>query len=64
MKNNGFNLGIHYKLPVHNQKILQKYKYNLPITEKVSNEIVSLPMYNGLTEKNQNRLIRLINNFF
>ena len=64
MKKNGINLGIHYKLPVHKQAILNNYKFNLPITEKVSNEIVSLPIYNGLTEKNQNRVIQLINNFF
>ena len=63
MKKNGINLGIHYKLPVHKQAILNNYKFNLPTTERISNEIVSLPIYIDLNEKLQNKVIRLINSF-
>lgn len=63
MKVNGINLGIHYRLPVHKQKILKKYNYDLPITEKISKEIVSLPIYNGLNLQSQKKIIKAINSF-
>ena len=64
MKKNGIFLGIHYKLPVHKQQILKKYKYRLPVTENISNEIVSLPIYTGLSKQSQSKIIKLVNNFY
>ena len=60
MKKNGIFLGIHYKLPVHKQKILSDRKF-YSITEKISRQIVSLPIYVGLTKKLQSNIIKLIN---
>ena len=37
--------GIHYKKAVHQQKLLAKYKYNLPVTEKIVDTVLSLPIY-------------------
>ena len=64
MKKNGIFLGIHYKLPVHKQQILKKYKYRLPVTENISNEIVSLPIYTGLSLQSQSKIIKLVNSFY
>ena len=64
MKKNGIFLGIHYKLPVHKQQILKKYKYRLPVTENISNEIVSLPIYTGLSKQSQSKIIKLVNSFY
>ena len=55
--------GIHYRLPLHKQKIFRKYKSYLPITERICKEIVSIPMYPGLDKKNQKKIARLINKF-
>lgn len=63
MKNNNIFLGIHYKIPVHKQKILKKEKIKLPVTEKIAKEVVSLPIYIGLKEEQQQKIIYLINNF-
>lgn len=45
----GINLGIHYKKPAHEYYLdiypEAKMNINLPITNKISKEIVSLPMY-------------------
>lgn len=54
--------GIHYKLPVHKQKIF-KIKNKLKLTEKISSEIVSLPIYPGLKQTDQDRVIKILNNF-
>ncbi len=63
MKKHNVYLGIHYKLPVHKQDILKKRKISLKITEKISKEIVSLPIFVGLSIKDQTKIIKLINNF-
>ena len=54
--------GIHYKLHVHKQKIF-KIKNKLKLTEKISSEIVSLPIYPGLKQTDQDRVIKILNNF-
>jgi len=63
MKKYGFFLGIHYRLPVHKQKILKEKNYKLPITEKISKEIVSLPIYFGLKINEQIKIIKAINSY-
>ena len=48
--------GLHYPLPLHLQKSYANLGYkkgDFPITEKVASEILSLPMYPGLTESQQ-----------
>ena len=64
LKRNNIFAGIHYPLPNHQQKPFLKYnKKKLPITEKISNEIVSIPNYPLLNKKEINKIIRVINNF-
>jgi dTDP-4-amino-4,6-dideoxygalactose transaminase len=59
--------GIHYPKPIHLQpaykKILNKEEY-LPITEKVSKEILSLPIYPELSIKDVIKVSKTINSFF
>ena len=64
LKKNNIFAGIHYPLPNHQQKPFIKYnKTKLPVTEKISNEIVSIPNYPLLSTKEINKIIRVINNF-
>jgi len=36
----------------------------LPVTERISNEVLSLPMYEGLTEKEIDYVIETIQSYF
>jgi len=48
LKEKGIDAGIHYPIPVHRQPVYLKLGYgdvSLPVTERVVNEIISLPMY-------------------
>ena len=57
---------IHYPIPPHLSKAyeyLGHKKGDFPITEKYANEVLSLPMYNGMTEEEQNTVIKAINKF-
>lgn len=49
----GIGTGIHYPVPVHEQEAAQFLGYrkgDLPVTERVAREVVSLPMYAELTD--------------
>jgi dTDP-4-amino-4,6-dideoxygalactose transaminase len=48
----GVETGIHYPMPVHKQKAYTElgFRTRLPITEKASREILSLPMHPWLTK--------------
>ena len=57
---------IHYPIPPHLSKAyeyLGHKKGDFPITENYGTEVLSLPMYNGMTEEEQNIVIKAINEF-
>lgn len=54
LANQGISTGIHYPTPIHLQEAYKKLGYkknNFMVTEKSSNEILSLPMFPELTEE-------------
>lgn len=63
-----FGIGtiIHYPIPPH---LAQAYEYlghkngELPIAEKFADTVLSIPMYNGMTEDEQTYVIDVINKF-
>ena len=57
---------IHYPIPSPLQtayKYLGYQKGDFPIAEKYANEVLSLPMYNGMSRQEQGFIIEKINNF-
>ncbi len=57
---------IHYPVPLHLQKAyahLQSEEGSFPVTEKVTKEIVSLPMFPGLEEGQQMRVAKHVLDF-
>lgn len=62
------NIGtlIHYPIPPHLSEAYQYLGYkegDFPIAEKYASEVLSLPMYNGMTEDEQTTVINAINSF-
>ncbi len=54
LSENGINTALHYPIPLHLQNAYKNSSLvngNYPITEKVSQEILSLPMFPGLTSE-------------
>jgi dTDP-4-amino-4,6-dideoxygalactose transaminase/acetyltransferase-like isoleucine patch superfamily enzyme len=63
LKEEKIGTGIHYPIPLHLQKAYASFNYragDFPVTEKVSKEIVSLPMFPQLTEAQQTRVVAAI----
>ena len=59
LKAGGVHTGLHYPLPVHLQKCYATWGYkagDLPVTERAAAEILSLPMFPGLTAEQQQRV--------
>ena len=64
METKGIILGINYDPPNHKNGLLSRYsKNNLPITEKIAKEVVSLPIYPELEKKHQLLIIKYLNEF-
>lgn len=59
----GIASGIHYPVPLHLQQAYRTLHYregDLPITERVAREIVSLPMFPGLTRAQQESVVEVV----
>lgn len=62
----GIGTIIHYPIPPH---LSEAYKYLghekgfLPITEHLANTVLSIPMYNGMTQEEQDYVISALNRF-
>jgi dTDP-4-amino-4,6-dideoxygalactose transaminase len=59
LKAHGVFTGLHYPQPVHLQKCYVEWGYAegaLPVTERAAKEILSLPMFPGLTPEQQHRV--------
>ncbi|MFH1453395.1 MAG: DegT/DnrJ/EryC1/StrS family aminotransferase [Armatimonadota bacterium] len=63
LKQKGIDTGIHY-IPNHLQPFFKKFKTKLPVTEKLFGEILTLPLYYGMTNKDINKVIDGIRGFY
>jgi dTDP-4-amino-4,6-dideoxygalactose transaminase len=66
LKSQGVFTGLHYPVPVHLQHCYRDWGYangSLPVTELVASEILSLPMFPGLTAEQQQRVADAIGTF-
>lgn len=66
LQHNGVATGIHYPIPVHLQAALRgngRAPASLPATERLSKEVLSLPVYPGLTADEVGYVCDLITDF-
>lgn len=66
LKDNGVQTVIHYPIPIHLQEAYRDLGYskgNFPIAEEISNTILSLPMWYGMSDNDINYVIELLNNW-
>ena len=66
LSENGIGTGLHYPIPLHLQKAYANNgfkKGDFPHAEKVASEILSLPMFPGLSAAQQNRVVEGIARF-
>ena len=62
----GIGTIIHYPVPPHLQECYKNLGYkegDFPITEKLAKSVLSIPMYNGMTDEEQDYVINALNSF-
>ena len=65
LKKSNIEASAHFDPPLHSQKYLKKYyKSKLPVTEKLSKEIITLPIFPDMTKKEVLYVIKMINKFY
>ena len=66
LDNRGIGTIIHYPIPPH---LSEAYRYleipegSLPVTERYAKTVLSIPLYNGMTDGEQDYVIQTINEF-
>ena len=53
-----------WTVPNHRQAALQLGEFKLPLTEKISSEVISLPLYPELTDNQVKYVIKIIRDFY
>lgn len=64
---NGFSVRVYYPLSLHLQpcfKYLDYHEGDFPVSEKLSQEVLALPIFPGLREDEQEKLIEAIRKFY
>jgi dTDP-4-amino-4,6-dideoxygalactose transaminase len=62
----GIGTGIHYPIPIHLQRAYASMGWNqgdFPESEEAANQILSLPMFAGLTMDQQKQVVETISQF-
>lgn len=64
LKNNEIETMIHYPIPPHKQKALSNWNHlSFPITEKIHEEVLSIPMNATLTDEEIEHIISTLNHY-
>ncbi len=64
LTNNGIQTVIHYPIPPHKQQAYKELKHlSLPVSEKIHNEVLSLPLSQVMTRDEVDFVIKIINNY-
>ena len=62
LKYNGIQTNIHYPIVPHKQGVYKEVEsMNLPITEKIHREIISLPIRSVLTKEAVKKVLEIVN---
>lgn len=64
LKENGIETMIHYPIPLHKQKALSNWNnLSFPITEKIHDEVLSIPLNSGLKASEIQHIITILNQY-
>ncbi|WP_445714998.1 DegT/DnrJ/EryC1/StrS family aminotransferase [Flavobacterium sp.] len=64
LKENGIETMIHYPIPPHKQKALSDWNHlSFPITDKIHNEVLSIPLNSSLEDDEIQHIITVLNRF-
>ncbi len=63
LREKGVDAGIHY-IPNHSQPLFKKFYTHLPVTEEIYGEILSLPLYFDMEDRDISSVIEAVTSYF
>lgn len=62
LKQNDIECGIYYPIPIHKQALFKKLGYDeeLPVCEKITKEVLSLPIHPSVSKNDLNKIIEIL----
>lgn len=64
LSKNGVETLIHYPIPIHKQRSYEEMRnLNLPVTQRIHNEVLSLPLHSALLKEETLKVISILNCF-
>ena len=60
----GIGCAVHYPIPVHRQPLYRHIGGSFPVSERASEEVLSLPLFAELTEHEQDEVVAAVRGFF
>jgi dTDP-4-amino-4,6-dideoxygalactose transaminase len=64
LRNSGIEILVSWPTPMHKQRALGLHHFSLPVTERISSEVISLPMYPELTDGEAEKVNDAVRKFF
>jgi dTDP-4-amino-4,6-dideoxygalactose transaminase len=64
LQKSGIEVLVSWRMPMHKQKALGLDRFKLPMTERISSEVISLPMYPELTDEEVEFVIEATRKYF
>jgi len=64
LRENGIEVLISWSIPMHKQEALNLSHFSLPNTERISKEVISLPMYPELSDESTRVVVDTVRSFF
>ncbi|WP_406615580.1 DegT/DnrJ/EryC1/StrS family aminotransferase [Candidatus Caldatribacterium sp.] len=65
LRERGIGCEVYYPLPLHRQAFLESYGYgSFPVAERLSREVLSIPVHPGLSRSDLEEVVSLIREFF
>ena len=63
LREDGIETGVFYRLPIHRQPLYQRlgYRDSLPVAERLSGEVLSLPVHPGLSRADLETVVAAVN---
>jgi len=59
---NGINTEVHYPIPPHKQEAYKEWNHlSFPLTEKIHREVLSLPIFPGMTKAEISKVVEIVN---
>jgi perosamine synthetase len=66
LKKNGIGVGIYYPKPLHLHPNFERFGYkknDFPVSERLSKEVISLPVHPSVSEDDINQIVRIMEKF-